>query len=91
MVGSVHPVELFEYFYTLKKNGWEGVWQLDQFPFREDTVETAKLSIRFLKAVYRALDTLDVAALADAQSRQDALGAQKVIQEALFSSMASKS
>jgi xylose isomerase len=89
MVGSVHPVELFEYFYTLKKSGWEGVWQLDQFPFREDTVETAKLSIRFLKAIYRALDTLDIAALADAQSRQDALAAQKVIQEALFSSMAS--
>jgi xylose isomerase len=87
MVGSVHPVELFEYFYTLKKNGWEGVWQLDQFPFREDTVETAKLSIRFLKAIYRALDALDVAALAEAQARQDALGAQKVIQEALFSSM----
>lgn len=88
MVGSVHPVELFEYFYTLKKNGWEGVWQLDQFPFREDTVETAKLSIRFLKAIHRALDTLDAAALEEAQSRQDALGAQKVIQEALFSSMA---
>jgi xylose isomerase len=91
MVGSVHPVEVFEYFYTLKKNGWEGVWQLDQFPFREDTVETARLSIRFLKAIYRALDTLDTAALADAQSRQDALGAQKVIQEALFSSMADAS
>lgn len=88
MVGSVHPVELFEYFYTLKKNGWEGVWQLDQFPFREDTVETAKLSIRFLKAIHRALDTLDAAALEEAQSRQDALGAQKVIQKALFSSMA---
>jgi xylose isomerase len=40
-----------------------------------------------LKAIYRALDALDVAALAEAQARQDALGAQKVIQEALFSSM----
>ena len=37
VVGTVHPVELFEFFYTLRKNGWEGVWQLDQFPFREDT------------------------------------------------------
>jgi xylose isomerase len=91
MVGSVHPVELFEFFYTLKRNSWEGVWQLDQFPFREDTVATAKLSIRFLKAIYRALDTLDLAALANAQSHQDALAAQKVIQEALFSSMASDS
>ena len=37
VVGTVHPVELFEFFYTLRSNGWEGVWQLDQFPFREDT------------------------------------------------------
>ena len=49
VVGTVHPVELFEFFYTLRSNGWEGVWQLDQFPFREDTVEAARLSIRFLK------------------------------------------
>ncbi|MCV2394207.1 sugar phosphate isomerase/epimerase [Actinotalea sp. M2MS4P-6] len=84
MVGSVHPIELFEYFYTLKANGWEGVWQLDQFPFREDTVETAKLSIRFLKHVYRALEVLDIEALKAAQAAQDALGAQKVVQDALF-------
>ena len=50
VVGTVHPVELFEFFYTLRSNGWEGVWQLDQFPFREDTVEAARLSIRFLKS-----------------------------------------
>ncbi len=91
MAGSVHPIELFEYFYTLRRNGWEGVWQLDQFPFREDTVETAKLSIRFLKAIHRALEALDVEALEAAQARQDALGAQKVIQDALFSSMRDES
>ena len=54
VVGTVHPVELFEFFYTLKSNGWEGVWQLDQFPFREDTVEAARLSIRFLQGASTA-------------------------------------
>ena len=34
VVGSVHLVETFEFFYTLRKNNWDGVWQLDQFPFR---------------------------------------------------------
>jgi hypothetical protein len=24
---------------TLRECGWKGVWQLDQFPFREDSVE----------------------------------------------------
>lgn len=87
VVGTVHPVEVFEFFYTLKVNGWEGVWQLDQFPFREDTVEAAKLSIRFLKAIHRALDELDIEELRAAQHRQDAMGAQKLVQDVLFASM----
>lgn len=90
MVGSIHMVEIFEYFHVLKVNGWEGVWNLDQFPFRENAVENAKLSIRFLKAIAHALDILDEDALAAAQSRQDALGAQKVIQDALLTSMAQR-
>ncbi len=88
MVGSVHMVEIFEYFHVLKKNGWEGVWNLDQFPFREDAVDNAKLSIRFLKAIHRALENLDEDALAAAQARQDALAAQRIIQDALLTSMA---
>jgi xylose isomerase len=85
VVGTVHPVEVFEFFYTLKINNWEGVWQLDQFPFREDTVEAANLSIRFLKGIHRALDELDIDALRAAQERQDAMGAQKLVQDVLFS------
>ena len=91
VVGTVHPVELFEFFYTLRRNGWEGVWQLDQFPFREDTVEAARLSIRFLKAMFRALESLDIEALRDAQAREDALGAQRVVQDALFAGMGEES
>jgi sugar phosphate isomerase/epimerase len=91
VVGTVHPVELFEFFYTLKANGWEGVWQLDQFPFREDTVEAARLSIRFLKMMFRALERLDIEALRAAQAREDALGAQRVVQDALFAGMGEES
>jgi xylose isomerase len=84
VAGTVHPIELFEFFYTLRKNDWEGVWQLDQFPFREDSVEAAKIAIAFLKRVDRGLDTLDVAALQDAQARHDALAAHRLVQSALF-------
>lgn len=88
MVGSIHMVEIFEFFHVLKINSWEGVWNLDQFPFREDAVENAQLSIRFLKAIHRALETLDEEGLAAAQAKQDALGAQRIIQNALLKSMA---
>ena len=48
LAGSLHPIELFEFFYVLRKNNWQGVWQLDQFPFREDSVEMANMAIDFL-------------------------------------------
>ncbi|KQN39450.1 xylose isomerase [Sphingomonas sp. Leaf407] len=86
IAGSIHPIELFEFFYTLRKNGWEGVWQLDQFPFREDSVAAANSAIGFLKTVERALDKLDFAAMQAAQDRQDAVAALNLARQALFSS-----
>jgi xylose isomerase len=86
VAGTVHPIELFEFFYTLRKNDWVGVWQLDQFPFREDSVEAANVAIDFLKAAGRGLDKLDFAAMQRAQDEHDALAALRMAQKALYSS-----
>ncbi|MBZ2197860.1 sugar phosphate isomerase/epimerase family protein [Occultella gossypii] len=86
IAGTVHPIELFEFFYTLRRNNWAGVWQLDQFPFREDSVAAADLAIDFLKAVERGLDKLDVAGVVEAQSRHDSITALRLVQQALFTS-----
>ena len=86
IAGTIHPIELFEFFWTLRKNGWEGVWQLDQFPFREDSVAAANQAIAFLKAAHRGLDVLDVDALRRAQSEHDAVTALALAQKALYSS-----
>ncbi len=87
VAGSLHPLELFEFFYVLKKNNWQGVWQLDQFPFREDSIEMANHAIDFLKSVDKALDDIDMKALAEAQSRHDAMKALKIAQKALFGAL----
>lgn len=84
IAGTVHPIELFEFFVTLRRNGWEGVWQLDQFPFREDSVGAAKSAIHFLKKVELGLDRLDFDVLAEAQSKQDAVAALELAQDALY-------
>lgn len=86
VAGTVHPIEIFEFFYTLRKNKWEGVWQLDQFPFRENAVDAAKMAVTFLKAVERGLDKLDFKAMQAAQDRHDALAALQLAKKALFSS-----
>lgn len=87
VVGSMHPIETFEFFYALHEAGWEGVWQLDQFPFREDSVQAARDGIAVMKRIHRALGRLDRDALAAAQQAQDALAAQRVIQDALYGSL----
>ncbi|MGC5016195.1 TIM barrel protein [Streptosporangium sp. DT93] len=86
IVGSVHLTETFEFFYALRDAGWDGVWQLDQFPFRENSVEAARAGIRVMKNIHRALDLVDREALAAAQKAQDALAAQRIVQRALLSS-----
>ncbi|WP_320783059.1 sugar phosphate isomerase/epimerase family protein [Streptomyces sp. CRN 30] len=88
VVGSVHLLETFEFFHALDDAGWRGVWQLDQFPFREDPVEAARTGIRTLRAFHRALGLLDRDALSAAQAAQDALGAQRVARRALFRALA---
>ena len=87
IAGSLHPLELFEFFYVLRKNNWEGVWQLDQFPFREDSVTMANQAIDFLKSIHKALDDLNIEELKEAQSRHDALKALKIAQKALFGAL----
>jgi xylose isomerase len=84
VVGSVHLTETFEFFHTLHRAGWEGVWQLDQFPFREDAVDAARAGIEVMRTIWRALHLLDNDALAEAQHRQDALAAQRIIRAALL-------
>lgn len=84
IAGSVHPIELMEFFYVLRKNNWEGVWQLDQFPFREDCVGAANSAIRFLKHIDAALDRMDWEGMKKAQAAQDAVTAMNIAREALF-------
>lgn len=79
VVGSVHPIETLEFLWALREIGWERPVLLDQFPFREDPVGAATLSIRALEGMERILDRIDVAQLRDAQERQDALAAQALV------------
>ncbi|HMS37866.1 MAG TPA: TIM barrel protein, partial [Arachnia sp.] len=58
IAGTVHPVELMEFFHVLRQNDWNGVWQLDPFPFPEDTGDAANLALDFLKRIDPALNRL---------------------------------
>jgi xylose isomerase len=83
-VGSIHLIETLEFFLQVRRIGWTEPILLDQFPFREDPVQAARESIRTIRAIDAALDRLDLAGLEDAQSRQDALAAQRIVLDLLL-------
>ena len=88
VVGSVHLLETFEFFQALHEANWQGVWQLDQFPFREDPVQAARDGVATMRGFHRALELLDHDALRAAQSAQDALLAQRIAKRALYRALA---
>ncbi len=87
-VGSIHLIETLEFFLEVRKIGWDQPIFLDQFPFREDPVEAARTSINTMRAIDAALDRIDLEALKDAQERQDALAAQRILTELLLGPIA---
>jgi xylose isomerase len=88
IVGSVHLIETLEFFLEVRKIGWEEPILLDQFPFREDPVEAARTSIHTMRAIDRTLDRLDVDVLREAQGRQDAAAAQRIVTDLLLGEVA---
>lgn len=84
-VGSVHLMETLEFLDELRRLSFEGVWMLDQFPFREDPVQAARTSIKTLRAMNRILDRLDGQALRRARLAQDAMAAQRFVLDVLLS------
>lgn len=89
-VGAVHLTESLEFMQALRKINWQGPILLDQFPFREDPVKAARLSINTLRALDGVLDRLDLQALEAAQEKQDALKAQQIVLETLLGVSLSK-
>lgn len=85
-VGSIHIVETLEFLYALRRINWEGPILLDQFPFREDPVVAARASIRTVRALDKLLDRIDLSELHAIHERQDALAAQRLIQDLLIPS-----
>ena len=71
-VGSIHLIETLEFFLEVRKIGWDEPIFLDQFPFpRTPSRRRGRALTR--SALDAALDRIDLDALRDAQSRQDAL------------------
>jgi len=84
VVGSVNIWETLEYLYWLDRVGYEGWYTLDMFPYREDPVQVAEVSIKNLKRMRALIEKFDEETLESAFKEMDALKSHEMIMDLLF-------
>ena len=86
MVGAVHGVQTVELLRQVRADGYRGALYFDTFPDATglDPVRECAANIRTVRRMLAAITRLDASnALAEAQARQDAVAAQRIVQAAL--------
>ena len=84
IVGTVHTLEYLEFFYWLKRTGYEGYLVIDQFPYREDGRDAVAESAEWLDALQEAADRIDDAEAREVLSKRDGVAASKFMRKILF-------
>lgn len=59
ITGSIHTIPFIEFFYWLKKTGYEGFISTDQYPYREDGRDACNESVRWFDVFESMVDRID--------------------------------
>jgi xylose isomerase len=89
IAGSVHPFHILEYLMVLEDMGYDGWYGLDYFPYREDIVRAAEISIANVKALREVAGRIDRAKLDELRAAPDAIDVQQYLHEVMFGAMRS--
>ena len=73
-----------EFLYYLKKYNYSNWLTLDSFPFREDPVKAADLSIRNILELTNMLEKIDIQKLCAAQETMDAVNVLEITRGTIF-------
>lgn len=84
IVGSVHTLEYLEFFYWLKRTGYNGYLVIDQFPYREDGKEAVAESAEWLDVLQKIAERIDEEEIKQVLSQRDGVAASKFMRNILF-------
>ncbi len=84
IVGTVHTLEYLEFFYWLKKTGYNGYLVIDQFPYREDGKDAVSESAEWLDVLQKAADRIDENEIAEVLAKRDGVAASRFMRKILF-------
>ena len=84
IVGSVHTLEYLEFFYWLKKTGYDGYLVIDQYPYREDGKDAVSESAEWLDVLQKIADRIDEDELKNVLTKRDGVTSSKYMRKLLF-------
>jgi xylose isomerase len=84
VAGSVHLMHTLEYLLYLDETGYDGWYGLDYFPYREDIVRAAELSIANVQALREWAGRLDRDRLKEIQASGDVNEVQQYLHDLYF-------
>lgn len=85
ITGSVRTLEYLEFFYWLRRTGYEGWITIDQFPYREDGRDACNESAEWMDLFESILDDFDLDRVDEVLKRKDGVAASKLMREMLRS------
>jgi len=83
IVGSVHTISFLEFFYWLRKTGYDGYMTIDQFPYREDGRDAVAESADWMDHLESIIDNADMSEIEEVIQSRDAIKASKLMRKLL--------
>lgn len=84
IVGSVNTLEFIEVVYWLKKAGWCGWCDLDQYPFKNNASDAVLESIAWVRGFEALVDRIGISTLDRIIENDEPRAALKLVREAMF-------
>ena len=84
IVGTVHTLEYLEFFYWLKRTGFDGYLVIDQFPYREDGRDAVSESAEWLDVLQEAAARIDEKEAERVLAARDGVEASRFMRKVLF-------
>ena len=84
IVGTVHSLEFMEFFYWLKRTGYNGYLVIDQFPYREDGRDAVAESAAWLDVLQEAAERIDEAEASQVLAQRDGVSSSRFMRKILF-------
>jgi xylose isomerase len=85
-VGALHVMPLLELLLVLRRARFDGTIYFDTFPDRVDPAAECAANVRMIRRLHRVLDRIPAPELKHLQLAQDAIGATRLVTDALLGS-----